>query len=107
MSTTVEFECWAWISKRGDDCDSVTFEANKFKKRKKRWISVTENRLVYSKTAKKSDMKYIPLEHSTAIKTFNESNLEVRSAVYQLCHSPLTTCVAVLAHFVAPTSLTC
>mmetsp|Transcript_20244 Transcript_20244/g.34135 ORF Transcript_20244/g.34135 Transcript_20244/m.34135 type:complete len:1344 (-) Transcript_20244:174-4205(-) len=76
MSITVDCECWAWISKRGDDSDSLTFETSKFKKRKKRWITVTDNTLIYSKTAKRSDMKYVQLEHMTAIKTFNESNLE-------------------------------
>ena len=77
MDDTTACECWAWISKRGDDYESITFNSSKFKKRKKRWITVTGNALIYTKTAKMNDMKYIQLEHMTAIKTYNESNLEV------------------------------
>lgn len=82
MGDVVEFECWAWICKREEDCENIIFDASKFKKRKKRWITVTECKLIYSKTAKKSDMKYIQLEHMTAIKTYNESNLEVCVELY-------------------------
>ena len=82
MDDIAEFECWAWIRKRGDDYESIVFDtsnASKFKKRKKRWITITDTALIYSKTAKRSDMKYVHLEHMTAIKTFNDSNLEVKT----------------------------
>lgn len=77
MNGTAVCDCWAWISKRNDDYESIVFDASKFKKRKKRWITITDDTLIYSKTVKMNDMKYVQLEHMTAIKTFNESNLMV------------------------------
>jgi hypothetical protein len=90
MDDIAKFECWAWISKRNDDYESIIFDATKFKKRKKRWITVYDNSLIYSKTTKKNDMKHVQLEHMTAIKTFNESNLEV---------SPVITILYITAQF--------
>jgi hypothetical protein len=79
MEGIAVFECWAFINKRGDDYENIIFDASKFKKRKKRWITITDDGLIYSKTAKRSDMKYVQLEYMTAMKTFNESNLEVHT----------------------------
>lgn len=38
MGDKVEFECWAWLSKRDDNHENVLFDASKFKKRKKRCV---------------------------------------------------------------------
>ena len=87
MADNNEFECWAYISKRGDSFQGRLYDKNQFKKRKKRWITITDDVLIYSKSEKRTDMKYVRLEHVTAIKSYNDSNLEVCCLIISLVAS--------------------